>query len=356
MHFIKPDINLDFMGKKYIAFTLSAILIILGLVMLIVRGGPNYGVDFSGGLSIQIKLPSAQDTSKIRETLSPLNLNVEAIQSVGDANDAEYLIKVKHSEDYKTETLNDDISAALKRSFGEGSLVQSLDMVGSKVGSDLRQKSLFAIFYSILFIAVYISGRFEHKWTMSIVMTVCLIFAVFIGTSMGASITWLIFIALAVSIIFCWVLRLKYAMGAILSLVHDVAITLGAFALADKEISLTIIAAFLTLVGYSLNDTIIVYDRIRENLKNSTGKKDMTEIMNRSVNQTLSRTILTSGTVFVVVAALYFFGGVVIHDFAFALLIGVITGTYSSIYVASPLLLLWGDKPSKSGKKRLANA
>jgi preprotein translocase subunit SecF len=352
MHFIKPDINLDFMGKKYIAFTLSAILIILGMVMLIVRGGPNYGVDFSGGLMIQIKLPSPQDASKIREALRPVNLHEGEIQSLGKEGEAQYLIRVGHSENINTETLNDDISKVLKTSFGEASEVQRLEMVGPKVGKDLRQKALFAIFYSILFIAIYISGRFEHKWTMSIVMTVCLIIAVLIGTSIGIGITWLIVIALAISVVFCWVLQLKYAMGAILSLVHDVAITIGAFALTNREISLTVVAALLTLVGYSLNDTIIVYDRIRENLKNAPGKKNLEDIMNRSVNQTLSRTILTSGTVFVVVAALYFLGGVVIHDFAFALMIGVITGTYSSIYVASPLILLWEGKSDRRGRKK----
>jgi preprotein translocase subunit SecF len=222
-----------------------------------------------------------------------------------------------------------------------------MDYVGASVGKDLTTQALSIIFYTILLIAIYISGRFEQKWTMSIVMAVCLVIAILLGTSFGAGITWLIMIALVIALVFCWVLRLKYAMGAILSLVHDVAIVMGAFALTNREVSLTVVAAIITLIGYSLNDTIIVYDRIRENLRNAPGKRDMTEIMNRSVNQTLSRTILTSGTVFVTVAALYFFGGSVIHDFAFALLVGVITGTYSSIYIASPLLLLWEDKPAR---------
>jgi len=351
MHLIKPNTNIDFMGKRYIAFGLSAVMIILGLAMLVVRGGPNYGVDFNGGLMIQIKLPSQQDPSKIREALQPLNLHEGEIQRLGEEGESTYLIKVGHSEDYNTSTLHEDIGKVLKTSFGEGSEVQRLEMVGPKVGKDLREKALLMIFYTILIIAIYISGRFEQKWTMSIVMTVCLVIAVLIGTSFGAGVTWLIMIALVISIAFCWVLRLKYAMGAILSLVHDVAITVGAFALTNREVTLTVVAAILTLIGYSLNDTIIVYDRIRENLRNASSKRDMKEIMNRSVNQTLSRTILTSGTVFVTAAALYFLGGVVIHDFAFALLIGVVTGTYSSIYIASPLLLLYEGKPEKRSKK-----
>jgi preprotein translocase subunit SecF len=345
MHFIKPDINLDFMGKKYIAFTLSAVLIIMGMAMLFIyRGGVNKSVDFTGGWMIQIKLASPQDTSKIREiVLKPLGVKDEGIQQI--ENKAEYSIRIKESKDVSKDTLHGDIDKALKAGFGAGSEVESMDYVGASVGKDLTTQALSIIFYTILLIAIYISGRFEKKWTMSIVMAVCLVVGILLGTSFGAGITWLIMIALIIALVFCWILRLKYAMGAILSLVHDVAIVMGAFALTNREVSLTVVAAIITLIGYSLNDTIIVYDRIRENLRNAPGKKDMVEIMNRSVNQTLSRTILTSGTVFVTVAALYFFGGSVIHDFAFALLIGVITGTYSSIYIASPLLLLWDDNP-----------
>jgi preprotein translocase subunit SecF len=350
MHFIKPDVNIDFMGKKYIAFTLSSVLIILGFIMLVINGGPNYGVDFDGGLMIQVKLPGAQDVAKIREVLKPLNLHEGVIQTLGAKDEGRFEIRVKESENISKETLHADIAKTLKAGFGEGAEVQGLDYVGPKVGKDLREKALLMVFVTILLIAVYISGRFEHKWTMSAVMAVCLTIFVLLGSAFEIGTTWFIVIALIFSIVFSWVLRLKYAMGAILSLVHDVAITIGAFALTDREISLTVVAAVLTLVGYSLNDTIIVYDRIRENLKNAPVKRDMVEIMNRSVNQTLSRTILTSGTVFIVVAALYFLGGVVIHDFAFALLIGVVTGTYSSIYVASPLLLLWEDNPARKKK------
>jgi len=213
-------------------------------------------------------------------------------------------------------------------------------MVGPKVGQDLRQKALLAIFYAILFIAIYISGRFELKWMMSIVMALSLALVVYLGSRLGMSVTWLIIIALIVTLALCWFLKLKYALGAIIALIHDVTITMGAFALTDREISLSIIAAFLTIVGYSLNDTIIIFDRIRENSKRFR-RKPFEIVMNMSINETLSRTILTSTTTLVVVVALFILGGGVIHDFAFALMVGVIVGTYSSMFVASPVLLIW---------------
>jgi preprotein translocase subunit SecF len=161
--------------------------------------------------------------------------------------------------------------------------------------------------------------------------------------SLGASIPWLILIAFITSLVFCWILRLRYAMSAFVSLIHDVLITIGAFAITGREMSLTVVAAILTLIGYSLNDTIVTFDRIREHLRNIPGKKDLAEIANRSVNETLSRTILTDGTVVAVVVALYFFGGVVIHDFAFAMLIGSISGVYSTIFIAAPSCLCDAD-------------
>ena len=159
----------------------------------------------------------------------------------------------------------------------------------------------------------------------------------------------LIIVALIVTIGLCWVLRLKYAMGAIIALIHDVIITVGAFALTDREISLSIIAAFLTIVGYSLNDTIVVYDRIRENLRRFRRRK-LEEVMNASINETLSRTLLTSSTTLIVVVALFILGGGVIHDFAFALLIGILVGTYSSIFVASPIILAWEARHKEVGR------
>ena len=176
-------------------------------------------------------------------------------------------------------------------------------MVGPKVGKDLREKAILSIIYAIIGIVIYISWRFEFQ----------------------------------------------YAVAAIIALIHDVLVTMGAFSLADKEFTLVIVAAFLTIIGYSLNDTIVVFDRIRENMRRK-GKTLLKDIINTSINQTLSRTILTSGTTLLVVVALFFLGGEIIHDFSFALMIGVLVGTYSSIFIASVFLVYW---ESRSAKKRV---
>jgi preprotein translocase subunit SecF len=208
------------------------------------------------------------------------------------------------------------------------------------VGKDLREKALLAMFYVLLFIAIYISGRFEFKWALSGVMAGALMVAVYFLSLFHVGIPFLIVIALIVTIFLFWLLNLKYAMGAIVALIHDVTITVGVFSIFGKEFTLPIIAALLTIIGYSLNDTIIVFDRIRENLRKNY-KSPLEVNINRSINETLSRTILTSGTTLIVVVALFVLGGGIIHDFAFALIVGVIVGTYSSIYVASPILIAW---------------
>jgi preprotein translocase subunit SecF len=169
---------------------------------------------------------------------------------------------------------------------------------------------------------------------------------VFIAANLGVSKVWLSVVALVATLILLWALNLKYALGAVVALVHDVVIVIGAFALTDKEMSLAIVAALLTIIGYSLNDTIVIFDRIREN-NTRYKKQDLAEIMNISINQTLGRTIITSGTVFLVVIALFLWGGSVIHDFAFAMLVGVVEGVYSTVYIASPIILLWEGKGNK---------
>jgi len=247
--------------------------------------------------------------------------------------------------------LSDKVKKTLASQLGEEVEIRRVEMVGPKVGEDLRQKALFAIFYAILFIAIYISGRFELKWLMSIVMALSLAFVVWIASTFGVSVTWLILISLVVTLGLCWALKLKYAMGAVIALIHDVTITIGAFALTNREISLAIIAAFLTIVGYSLNDTIVVFDRIRENLRRFR-RRGFEEVINASINETLSRTILTSTTTLIVVVALFILGGGVIHDFAFAILVGILVGTYSSIFVASPILLIWESQVARKVKGR----
>jgi len=221
-----------------------------------------------------------------------------------------------------------------------------VEMVGPQVGKDLRQKALFAIFYALLFIAIYISGRFEFKWILTGLMAVALMGAVYFLSLFNVSIPFLILVALLVTLLLFWLLNLKYAMGAIVALLHDVIITVGIFSITGREFTLPIIAALLTIIGYSLNDTIIVFDRIRENLR-KISKSPMPVIINRSVNETISRTILTSLTTLLVVIALLVLGGGIIHDFAFALTVGIVVGTYSSIYVASPILIAWQERTRK---------
>jgi preprotein translocase subunit SecF len=339
MEFIKPGINVNFVGRRKIAYTVSAALLLVGVFFLFLRGGPNLGVDFTGGVLVQIRLLQNKPISDIRAGLEAGGFEDSIIQGFGEKGRSEYLIRMSETG-IELAGLGDRVKEALQKALGSEVEVRRVEAVGPKVGHDLRQKALFAIFYAILFITIYISGRFEFKWLMSAVMAVSLMAAVYLASGFGAGVTWLIIIALLVSLGMCWFMKLKYALGAIVALIHDVGITVGAFALTDREVSLAIIAALLTIVGYSLNDTIIVFDRIRENLKRYR-RKPLAEVMNASVNETLSRTILTSGTTLIVVVALFILGGPVIHDFAFAMIVGIVTGTYSSIYVASPILLLW---------------
>lgn len=348
MEFIKPGINIDFIGKRKIAFVFSALMIIATICLLIWRGGPNYGVDFAGGVLVQVKLDQKRMPVEIRKALEPVHLADSMIQEFGEEGQFEYLIHIRSTE-IELAGLSETVKHALTAEFGQNVEMRRVEMVGPKVGKDLRQKALFAIFYAILFIAIYISGRFELKWLMSIVLAVSLALVVTIASGLGMSVTWLIMIAMMVTIALCWFLKLKYALGAIIALIHDVTITIGAFALFDKEFSLPIIAAILTIVGYSLNDTIIVFDRIRENLRRFR-RRPFEEVMNTSINETLSRTILTSTTTLIVVLTLFLLGGGVIHDFVFAILIGVIVGTYSSVFVASPVLLIWEGTLAKKGK------
>jgi preprotein translocase subunit SecF len=339
MEFIKPGVNIDFVGKRKIAFLLSSLAIIASVIMLLYRGGPNLGVDFAGGVLVQVGLKEARSPSEIRDALKSVQLQNSTVQEFGEKGQLEYLIRISQEAGDMT-GLGDLVKTALDKELGQEVELRRVEVVGPKVGKDLRQKALFAMFYSILFIAVYISGRFELKWLMSIIMALSLAFVVYITSTFGVSTPWLILIALVVTLGLCWFLRLKYALGAVIALIHDVGITVGAFALTNKEFSLPIIAALLTIVGYSLNDTIIVFDRIRENLRRFR-RREFEEVMNASINETLSRTILTSTTTLVVIVALFLLGGGVIHDFAFALMVGVVVGTYSSIFVASPVLLIW---------------
>jgi preprotein translocase subunit SecF len=339
MEFIKPDINIDFISRRKIAFLVSATLILLTAITLIVHGGPHYGIDFSGGTVIQVKFSAPVTIADIKTGLEDVDLGASSVQRFGEADDNEYLIRTDATES-ETEGTPDRIAAALAAATGQQAEIRRIEMVGPQVGKDLREKALFAMFFALLFITIYISGRFELKWILSAVMAGALMASVYVLKLFALSTPFLIAGALVVSLVLFWFLELKYAMGAIVALIHDVLITVGVFSIFGKEFTLPIIAALLTIIGYSLNDTIIVFDRIRENLR-KYHKNPLDIIINRSINETLSRTILTSGTTLIVLVSLFILGGGIIHDFAFAMIVGIAVGTYSSIFVASPILLAW---------------
>ena len=345
MQFIKSDTNIDFIGKRKIAFILSITLIVGSIVSLIAHGGPRYGIDFAGGTLVQIKFNQTTEINAIKAGLAEIDMKNASVQSFGAKDDNEYLIRTDKPV-ATNEGFTQTIKEALKTAGGDEVQIQRVEMVGPQVGRDLQHKALMAMFFALLFITIYISGRFELKWLLSGGVAGTLMAVVYFLSLFQVSIAILIVSALIVSLVVFWFLQLKYAMGAILALIHDIIITVGLFSVFDKEFTLPIIAALLTIIGYSLNDTIIVFDRIRENIGKQR-KSLLPDIINKSINQTLGRTILTSMTTLFVVVTLFVLGGGIIHDFAFALIIGVLVGTYSSIFVASPILLAWQGRMTK---------
>lgn len=344
MRLIKPDININFIGKSRITFYISVSMILISIGSLLIHKGPKYGIDFAGGTLIQVKFMDPVNIDDVKSGLAAIDLAKSSVQQFGDQKDNEYLVRTEMAG-ITEQGFSSNIEKTLESSTGTNVEIRRVEMVGPQVGKDLREKALFAMFYALLFITIYISWRFELKLMISGVMAGALMGAVYALSFFDVSIPFLIAAALVVTVLLFWFLELKYAMGAIVALIHDVTITVGLFSIFDKEFTLPIIAALLTIIGYSLNDTIIVFDRIRENLK-KYHKNPLDFVINRSINETLSRTLLTSVTTLVVVVALFTLGGGIIHDFAFALIVGIFVGTYSSIYVASPILLAW------QGRKR----
>ncbi len=353
LHFIRNDLSIDFVGMRKISYIVSIVLILAGFASLAIKGGPRYGIDFSGGATVQIKFASPVSDEHLKKSLEGSDLPGLTIQQYG--SDTSYLLRistVKETSTGITKAVNDALSANLK---GVGYEIQRLEMVGPKVGADLRSQALEAMYYATLLIAVYVSGRFERRWFSAACMAGVLGGAIFGLGWLGIDKSWLVLVAIVLTVILCWRLKLVFALGAIVSILHDVLITVGLFSIMNKEFDLTIIAALLTIVGYSLNDTIIVYDRIRENLRGDF-VSPFSAIINRSINQTLSRTILTSGTTLLVISALLIWGGGIIFDFALVMFIGVLVGTASSMFVASPVLLAFGDDisrhdPTKADKR-----
>lgn len=346
MQFIKSDININFIGVRKIAFLISLAMILISIGSLFIHGGPKYGIDFAGGTVIQVRFNSPVAIDDIKTGLASSAIENSSVQSFGEQNENEYLIRTDRISQ-TSEGFLGSLRSTLAETTGSDAEIRRIEMVGPQVGKDLREKALFAMFYALLFITIYISGRFELKWMLSGIMAAALAGALYFFRLFDVSVPFLITAALIVALILFWFLELKYAMGAIVALIHDVLITVGIFSIFDKDFTLPIVAALLTIIGYSLNDTIIVFDRIRENLRKHH-KHPLDFIVNRSVNETLSRTILTSLTTLIVLVTLFILGGGIIHDFAFAMIIGVVIGTYSSVYVASPILLAWQGRKNKA--------
>ncbi|RJP58490.1 MAG: protein translocase subunit SecF [Deltaproteobacteria bacterium] len=302
---IKPEINIDFVGKRWIALLFSSALILVSILSIVLKGGLNFGIDFAGGTLVQVKFKEETSLSEIRKGLREIGLGDSIIQQYSEKEGDEYIIRFKNTSN--NEGLSDRVQETFQKRYGQyGFEIRRVEMVGPQVEKELRYKALMALIYGMIGILAYITFRFEFR----------------------------------------------FALGGVLALVHDTIITIGAFSITDREFTLPVLAAVLTIVGFSINDTIVIYDRIRENLRKMAGKK-LELIINSSINETLSRTILTSGTVLFVVVALFILGGSVIHDFAFALIVGVIAGTYSTVFIASPIVILWEKFfPSKKGKRR----
>ena len=299
------NIRVDWLGKRKIFFALTTVLIVIGGMSLIGKKGFRYGVDFQGGTILQVRFSEKTDIGKIRDAVP----NAEIQQLLSGQN--EFLMEYKGTNDAASDASQgrEAITQALNKNFPGKFEIRNAQSVGPKVGHDLRQQAVFATLYALGGMLVYIAFRFE------------------------------------------WI----YGVVAVFAAFHDTLITLGLFSVFNREINLIVIAALLTLVGYSMNDTIVVFDRVRENLK-IRRRDDLGTIMNDSINQTLSRTILTSGLTFLTVLALFIFGGEIINHFAFAMVIGIIIGTYSSIAIASPLVLIYSNLKGTFARQPVSTA
>jgi len=290
-------LNYDFVDKMGGAMRISIALAVISIASLLYHQGPNWGVEFTGGTEIHIKLAKSLETNVLKGELAESGFPSESVQRFGLPGDNEHLIQF--APELATFDQIGDFQKSLEDLFAEsenfqGASIQRIDYIGPRVGKELITKALLSILIACVGILGYLVLRFEFG----------------------------------------------FAVGAVIALIHDTLITVGAISLADKEFTLAIVAALLTVIGYSVNDTIVIFDRIRENMGNFP-EKGFRELVNDGISQTLSRTLLTAITVFIVLVPLFFLGGSVIHDFAFTLMVGVIIGTYSSVFVASAFVVYW---------------
>jgi len=300
---IPHNTHFDFIGKKKITLWISAIAILVSFGSILLHGGLRYGVDFSGGLVAEIRFSKPIDVSELRNATDAIGLKDAVVQKFGGEN--EFLIRVEKAAS-DLEAMSKSIQTSLQGRFTNNPLeIRRVELVGPKVGKDLKTKAMWAVGLAFVAILIYVAFRF-HEFA--------------------------------------------YGLGGIVALFHDVVVTFGAISVFNIEFSLNVLAVILTIIGFSINDTIVIFDRVRENIKKMR-KEDLVTIFNVSINETLGRTILTTGTVMMVVLILFFLAGEVIHDFTIALIVGLITGTYSTVYIASPVVLFWEQNISK-GKRR----
>jgi preprotein translocase subunit SecF len=285
--------NIDFLGHRRIAVAISVVLVLVALGLLFARG-LNFGIDFTGGTLVEVGYPEAVELDPIREQLEANGFERATVQYFGTSRDV--LIRLPpRADDPEQSALSNEVLRALSSGGPSGVELRRVEFVGPAVGEELREQGGLAMIYALFGILIYIAVRFE------------------------------------------W----RFAVGAVLALVHDVVLTLGFFALTQIEFDLAVLAAVLAVIGYSLNDTIVVYDRIRENFR--VLRKEGTEfVMNNAVNKTLARTIVTSMTTLLVLVALFFLGGAALNSFALALIVGIVVGTHSSIFIAAAAALMLG--------------
>jgi preprotein translocase subunit SecF len=287
--------NIDFLGNRKYTLGISCALIVISIISLVVKGLP-LGIDFTGGTLIEVGYQEAADLQHLRKSLDETGISGVTVQNFGSTKDV--LIRLKPQEGINNKEISDKILKTINKDNQKTATLRRVEFVGPQVGDDLTEDGFLALLWSMIGIFIYVTARFE------------------------------------------W----KFSVGSVAALFHDVIITLGLFSIANLEFDLTVLAAILALIGYSINDTIVVFDRIRENFRNFR-KSGTQDIMNISINETLSRTIITSLTVVLVLISLVLLGGEVIHNFAIALLFGVVIGTYSSICIASPITLMLGVGP-----------
>jgi preprotein translocase subunit SecF len=306
MQWIKPDTKIPFVRMmKYTTGLVSITAILLAVLALVRHGGLIYGIDFVGGTVVELKFTNAVEIDAVRGALDTVGLGKSEIKYYDSViTDRKSLLLSTETSTTSLQGIEALVRKGLDQKFAAGSYaIQRVEMVGPKVGADLRAKAFWAVMISLVLILGYITWRFEFK----------------------------------------------FALGAIVATAHDVVIALGLFTLLGKTFTLPVLAGILTIAGYSTNDTIVVFDRIRENLRRGLGG-NLGETIDLSINETLSRTVLTALTVIIVMLALYVYGGEIIRDFAWVMLLGVAVGTYSSIFVASPIVLLWQGKGVKLRK------